>query len=108
MAFVYGILGQTADASTEAPLYTVPAGTDVKVRVTVANRAATSATFRLSISPDGGATGNEDYVAYDKTLDANESVTSTTFTANAADVIRCKSSTATVTFTAFGITQDNT
>ena len=102
MTVAYGVLGQTADASTEQTLYTAPASSDVKVRVTVANR-WTSATYRIALLPDGGATANKDYVAYDKTIAANESETSTTFTLNASDVVRVESSTANVTFTAFGI-----
>ena len=105
MAVSYSILGQVADASTEQTLYTAPALKNVKIKVTIANRGAAT-TFRVSISPDGGATGNEDYVAYDKTLPANESLTSTTFTVNAADVIRVMSGTTDVTFIAYGIEQD--
>ena len=106
MATTYGILGQVSDASTEQDLYTVATGKNVKVRITVTNRAGSAATFRLAIAPDGGATGNEDYVAYDKTIAANESITSTTFTINDSDVIRAESSTANVTFVVFGIEQD--
>lgn len=102
MTINYAILGQTADASVEATLYTVPAATKVKLRVTVANR-GTAATFRIALVPDGGATGNEDYIAYDKPLAANESITSATFTLNDTDVVRVQSSTANVTFTVFGI-----
>ena len=104
MTIAYSILGQTSDASTEATLYTVPAATNTKIKITVANRGA-AATFRVSISPDGGVTGDEDYFAYDKSIPANETYTSTTFTANAADVVRVMASTATVTFIAYGIEQ---
>lgn len=108
MATSYGILGQVADASTEAILYTAPALKNVKIKVTVNNRAATSATFKVSISPDGGATATEDYIAFDHLLVANESITSITYTINALDVVRCESSTSTVTFIAFGLEQDTT
>ena len=107
MAITYGILGQTADASTEATLYTSPALKNVKIKVAVTNR-STAATFRIALVPDGGATANEDYVAYDHALAANESFTSTTFTMNASDVVRVESSTANVTFIVFGIEQDTT
>ena len=105
MPFDYKVLGQTADASTEATLYTVPVNTTTKVKITVSNRGATTATFRVALVPDGGATANEDYVAYDKDIAGNESITSVTFTLNENDVVRVESSTATVTFIAFGIEQ---
>jgi hypothetical protein len=107
MALSYSILGQTGDASTETDLYTAPALKNVKIKITIANRGA-AATFRVSISPDGGATGAEDYVAYDKPISANESLTSTTFIVNAADVVRVMASTADVTFMVYGIEQDQT
>lgn len=107
MAITYGVLGQTADASVEQSIYTVTGTKDVKVKITVTNRAATSATFRVAIVPNGGTTANEDYVAYDKSLPANDTLTSVTFTANADDVIRVESSTSTVTFIAYGIEQDS-
>lgn len=105
MATSYGVLGQTADASTEVTLYTVAPAKNVKIKVTITNR-STAATFRLALVPDGGATANEDYVAYDKPLPANDSLTSTIFTLNASDVVRVESSTATVTFIISGIEQD--
>lgn len=107
MATNYGILGQTADASTEVTLYTAPASKNIKIRVSVTNR-STAATFKIALVPDGGTTANEDYVSYDRALSANETLTSVTFTLNAADVVRVESSTANVTFVAFGIEQDTT
>lgn len=105
MAITYKVLGQTGDASTEVDLYTVPASTSAKAKVTVANRAGTGATFRVSVSPGGGATANEDYISYDQSIGANESITSTTLTLEATDVVRAFASTATVTFIVFGIEQ---
>ena len=105
MATTAKVLGQTGDASTEVSLYTVPASTEAKIKVSIANRAGTAATFRLAIVPNGGATGNQHYIAYDESIAANSSVTSTTLTADAGDVVRVLSSTSTVSFTAFGIEQ---
>lgn len=105
MAITYKVLGQTDDASSEVSLYTVPASTVSKAKVTVANRAGTAATFRLSVSVGGGATANTDYLSYDQNIDANDSITSTTLTLAETDVVRVFSSTANVTFTAFGIEQ---
>ena len=98
----YGTLGQTDDASVEQTLYTVAAGTNAKVKITVTNRAGAT-TFRVALAPAGVATANEHYVAYDKPLAANETTTSTTFTLNDNDVIRVESGTANVSFLAFGI-----
>ncbi len=103
MAITYKNLGQTADASTEATLYTVPASTSAKAKVTITNRAGSAATFRVAVVPGGGATANEDYIAYDQNIDANDSITSTTLTLSATDIIRVEASTSTVTFNAFGI-----
>ncbi len=105
MATNYAILGQTADASTEVTLYTAPALKNLKLRIAVTNR-STAATYRVALVPNGGSTANEDYVAYDTAIAANEALTSTTFTLNAADVVRVESSTANVTFVAFGIEAD--
>lgn len=103
MATTAKILGQTGDASTEVTLYTVPAATETKVKVSIANRAGSSATFRVAIAPDGAATANEHYIAYDESIAANSSVTSTTLTLDATDVIRVLASASTVSFSAFGI-----
>ncbi len=105
MATNYKILGQTADASSEQTLYTAPASTNIKLKVTIANR-STAATYRVALVPGGGSTGNSNYVSYDEDIGANVSVTSTTFTLTATDVVRVEASTANVTFTAFGIEQD--
>lgn len=103
MAITYKVLGQTGDASTEATLYTTPVATVTKIKVTVANRAGTAATFRIAIVPGGVTTANEHYVSYDHPLDANASLTSTPFTLSANDVVRVKGSTTTVSFTVFGV-----
>lgn len=105
MASIWGILGQTADASTEATLYTVPASKIVKYYVTVTNR-STAATFRLAHVFGGGATANEDYFAYDEALSANESLTSNVRTGTAGDVVRAETSTANVTVQIYGVEAD--
>src|SRR3990167_9682864 len=109
MAATLKILGQAApSATTETDLYTVPAATTAVVStVSVANRAATAATFRLSISADGAATANKDYVAYDVSISGNETIAFTLgATIDATDKIRVYASTANLSFSAFG--QENT
>ena len=109
MATTLKILGQAApSATTETDLYTVPAATTAVVStVSVANRAATAATFRLSISADGAATANKDYIAYDVSISGNETIAFTLgATIDATDKIRVYASTANLSFSAFG--QENT
>jgi glucose-6-phosphate dehydrogenase assembly protein OpcA len=101
----YKILGQSAPAATTAAdLYTVPASTQTIVStIVVANQAATSATYRISISAAGAATATKDYLVYDATLAANSTVALTLgLTAGATDKIRVYSSSATLSFSAFG------
>lgn len=105
MAVVYKILGQAApSATTETDLYTVPAATETIVStILVANRSSSEATFRISVSANGAATATKDYIAYDATL-AGNSFTGITIglTMDATDKIRVYSSTADLSFNAFG------
>jgi hypothetical protein len=105
MATTYKILGQSAPAATtETDLYTVPAATETIVStIVVANRSATGATFRISVSDNGAATANKDYLAYDLPLLGYGQYTATVgITINATDKIRVYASTANVSFNAFG------
>ncbi len=102
MSVAYKILGSTANALTEVLLYTVPALTETKLRISVVNRDSVAATFRVALLSGGGATANEDYVAYDEAVGANESLSSEDFTLAAGDTVRVESSTTTVTFLAYG------
>lgn len=105
MANAYKILGQLADASAnDVTLYTVPASTETIVStIIICNREATANTFRLAIKADGGAVANEDYIAYDTNIDANDTITLTLgITINASDVISAGASDANVSFSVFG------
>ena len=109
MATTLKVLGQAAPAATtETDLYTVPGSTTAVVStMTVANRAATSATFRISTSVAGGATANKDYVAYDTALSGNETIAFTIgVTLGATDKLRVYASSANLSFAAYG--QENT
>jgi hypothetical protein len=105
MATAYKIIGQSAPAATtEADLYTVPAATETIIStLVVANRGTSDATFRISIAPNGAATANSQYIAYDLTCAAN-GINAFTFglTLDATDKIRVYASTANLTFSAFG------
>lgn len=101
----YKILGQSApSATTETDLYTVPAATETIVStIVVANRSSSDATFRISLSVDGAATSNKDYIAYDVTCPGSGLYSFTLgLTLNATDKIRVYASSANLSFSAFG------
>jgi len=105
MATTYKVLGQANPAATTpVGLYTVPSVTQTVVStVTVCNQAATAATYRIAIRVAGAALATSQYIAYDVSLPANASDTLTLgITLNATDVITVYSSTATMSFGAFG------
>lgn len=105
MATTYKVLGQSnPSATTLTTLYTVPSATNAVISsITVANLAATSATFRIAVRPAGAAIANSQYIAYDITLGASDTTVLTMgVTMNATDVLSVYASSATVTFSAFG------
>lgn len=105
MATAYKILGQTGDASAnDVTLYTVPASTETIVStIVICNREAAANTFRIAVKEDGGSVANEDYLAYDSNIDANDTITLTLgITINASDIISVGASDANVSFSAFG------
>lgn len=105
MATNYKVLGQVMPAATTlVALYTVPAlGSAVISSITVCNRSATTATFRISVAVDGAADAGYQYVFYDVTLTGNGTVVLTAgLTLDAADVLRVYASSASVAFQAFG------
>jgi glucose-6-phosphate dehydrogenase assembly protein OpcA len=105
MATNYKVLGQSAPSATTATtLYTVPSATEAVIStIIVANRAATAATYRIAIRPNGATLANEHYIAYDVTVGAGDSTTLTLgLTIDAADVLTVYASNANLTFSAFG------
>jgi len=105
MPTAYKVLGQSAPAATTSTtLYTVPSATETVIStIAVTNRAATSATFRVAIRPDGAALADAHYIAYDAPIAANDSIYLTVgATINAADVVTVYGSTANFSFAAFG------
>jgi len=105
MATNYKVLGQSIPSATTATtLYTVPSATQAVVStITVCNQAATAATYRIAIRVAGAALATSQYIAYDVSLPANASDTLTLgITVGATDVITIYSSTATMSFSAFG------
>lgn len=101
----YKILGQSApSATTSTDLYTVPSATETIVSsLVIANRAATAATYRISVSANGAALSNEQYLVYDATINGNDTVSlSLGITIDATDKIRVYASSANLSFNAFG------
>jgi hypothetical protein len=71
--------------------------------IIVANRAATAATYRIAIRPNGATLANEHYIAYDVTVGAGDSTTLTLgLTIDAADVLTVYAGNANLSFSAFG------
>jgi len=105
MANAYKVLGQVADASAnDVTLYTVPSSTETIISsVVICNREAATNTFRLAVKVNGGSVANEDYLAFDATIAANDTITMTLgITLDAADVVCVGASDANVTFNIFG------
>ena len=105
MPTVYKVLGQSAPSATTATtLYTVPSATQAVIStITVANLAATSATFRIAVRPAGAALANQHYVAYDVAIAANDTTALTLgLTLATTDVVTIYASSATMSFNAYG------
>ena len=105
MAITYKVLAQSApSATTNTDVYTVGSGKQATVStITIANRAATSATYRIAIRVAGSVLSNEEYIAYDATVPANDTIALTLgITLGAADVVTVYASSANLSFNIFG------
>ena len=105
MAYTYKVLAQSApSATTNTDVYTVGSGKQAVVStITVCNRAATSATYRLAVRPAGATLANQHYIAYDVSVAANDTTPLTLgISLGAADVITAYASSASVSFGVFG------
>ena len=105
----YKILGQKSPAAaTDFNLYTVSGSKQTIINcITVANRDANSATYRISVRPDGATLTTDHYIAYDVQIGSNSSVSlNLGLTLDTNDVITVQSSTALVTFNAYGVEID--
>lgn len=105
MATTYKVLGQSAPSATTATdVYTVGAGKSAVVStVTVANRAASPASYRIAVRPGGATLANQHYVAYDIAIAANDTTAITLgITLATTDVVTVYASTANFSFSIFG------
>lgn len=101
----YKTLGQVApSAASDTTLYTVPSATQaVLSTISICNRVATAATYRVAVRPDGAAIANQHYVVFDAPIGGNQTVALTLGVAmDAADVLTVRASTASVSFSVFG------
>jgi hypothetical protein len=101
----YKILGQSAPAATtEVDLYTVPASTETIISsIVVCNRGSAAGTYRIYVAVNGAAAANAQYLVFDATIQAKETVALTLgVTLDATDKLRVYASTADMTFNAFG------
>jgi len=101
----YKVLGQSApSATTSTDVYTVGASKQAVISsISVCNRAATSATYRISVRPNGDTLANQHYISYDATVPANDTIVITIgITIDASDVVSVYASTANLSFNIFG------
>jgi len=109
MAIRYKVLGQKSPAAnTSWDIYAVNGTKDAIINcITVANRNADSATYRISVRPDGATLTDDMYLAYDVQIGANAlSSLNLGITINQNDVITVQSSSGLVSFNVFGAELD--
>jgi hypothetical protein len=95
----------TVTASADTSLYVVPANTETIVStILICNRGTTSAAYRVAhVDGDISAVASEDYIVYDATVPANDSVPLTIgITMQATHSLLVRSSSANVSFIAWG------
>lgn len=105
MATAYKVLGQSNPAATtDTNLYTVPAATQTVIStVSVCNRSASAAAFRIAVRPAGAVLANQHYLAFDVTVNAKSTISWTIgITLASTDIVTVRASTADLTFSAFG------
>jgi len=105
MASTYKVLAQSApSATTNTDVYTVGSGKSAVVStITICNRAASAATYRIAIRVAGSTLSNEEYIAYDATVPANDTISLTLgVTLAATDVVTVYASTANLSINLFG------
>jgi hypothetical protein len=105
MAKNYKIIAQNSPAATtDTTLYTVPSDTEIVISsITICNRAATAATYRIAMRPNGETLADKHYIAYNANVPSNDTIALTLgLTADAADVITVYASSASVSFGVFG------
>lgn len=106
MDTVTGILSQLAPAAAiETTLFSVPRDGNALIQeLVVCNRLASTASFRVSISPRGAATAVAHYIYFDMPVSGNDTFAAELeLTLSSFDVIRVYSSSGSLSFTLFGV-----
>ena len=99
------VLGQAAPAAaTMTDLYTAPCQVVVS-SIIVCNRGFSDTTFRLAVSPGGGASiEDKHYLYYDTRIPGNETLAAQIgVTLSAGDKVRVRAGNNMLSFSAFGI-----
>ena len=110
MADALKVLGQVdPSATTTTTLYTVPDKTMTTISsVVAANRTGSAITFRLSVHVDGAGADDKQYLYYDKSVAANDSLTIVIgITLNQDDVLKVYTSALDMSFNLFGCETSN-
>jgi hypothetical protein len=105
MGITYKVLGQVSlTANTAATVYTVPSLTStVLSSVTVCNRGANTATFKIAVRPAGETLADKHFINFDTPVPGNDTISLTLgITLAATDVLTANANTSTVSINAFG------
>ena len=105
MADTLKVLGQLDPAATTVTvLYTVPDMTQTTVSsIVAANRTGSAITFRLSVHVAGAGADDKQYLFFDKSVAANDSLSIVIgITLNQADVVKVYTSAVNMSFNMFG------
>jgi len=105
MADSLKVLGQLdPSATTVTTLYTVPDMTQTTISsIVAANRTGSAITFRLSVHVAGAGADDKQYLYYDKSVAANDSLAIVIgITLNQADVLKVYTSGSNMSFNVFG------
>lgn len=105
MGNVYGRLGALRPSNTsEAELYSPGSTAEAVATVIVCNQDTSERTYRLALTNASGSADGEDWLAYDKTIDANETHEYSGICVDYPETIRVKASVADkISFVAFGL-----
>ncbi|HSG32207.1 MAG TPA: hypothetical protein VLB82_11765, partial [Thermodesulfobacteriota bacterium] len=104
------VLGQVdPSATTTTTLYTVPDKTMTTISsIVAANRTGSAITFRLSVHVAGAGADDKQYLYYDKSVAANDSLTIVIgITLNQTDVLKVYTSAVDMSFNVFGCETTN-
>jgi len=105
MADILKVLGQVDPAATTTTvLYTVPDMTQTTVSsIVAANRTGSAITFRLSVHVAGAGANDKQFIYYDKSVAANDSLPIVIgITLNQTDVLKVYTSAVDMSFNIFG------